>query len=100
MTLRRQGAMGEGEARARCTMTLRGQAAMGVGEARARCTMTLRGQAALGECEARTQGAGVAELRTRPRTPHRTAQCGRGRQGFVVKRAPRMQGALGAALRA
>ncbi len=45
-------------------MTLRRQGAMGECEARARFGMTLRRQAAMGECEARTQGAGVAELRT------------------------------------
>jgi hypothetical protein len=37
--------------------------------------MTLRRQGAMGERETRTQGALVAALRARPRTPYRAVQC-------------------------
>ncbi len=37
--------------------------------------MTLRHQGAMGERETGTQGALVAALRARPRTPYRAGQC-------------------------
>jgi len=37
--------------------------------------MALRLQSEMGECETRTQGALVAALRARPRTPYRAVQC-------------------------
>ena len=37
--------------------------------------MTLRLQGAMGASETRTQGALVAVLRVRPRTPYRAVQC-------------------------
>ncbi len=46
--------------------------------------MTVRRQDTLGAGETRTQGALVAALRGRPRTPYRTAQRVRGGQRFIV----------------
>src|SRR5205823_371775 len=52
---------------------------------RAHFGMMLRRAGALGAREARTQGAARAALLTRPRTPHRAAQCSRTTQGFIPK---------------
>ena len=57
---------------------------------RARFKTKARRQGALDAGEARTQGALVAALRVRPRTTHRTVQCGLGGRGFVLNRAIRL----------
>ena len=53
-------------------------------------------QAAMDARETRTHGAGVAALRTRPRTQHRAVQCGLGGHGFrlnrTIKKAPPERG--------
>jgi hypothetical protein len=66
--------------------------------------MTSRRQAAIGTPEARTQGAGVAELRTRLkersiRPPEARVGAGFRRQDALGARETRMQGAFVAALR-
>ena len=48
--------------------------------------MNLRRQAAMDAGEARTQGVVVAALRARPRTMHRTVQCGLGGRNFDSRR--------------
>jgi len=48
--------------------------------------MTLRRRDGLGECDARTQGASIAPLLTRLRTPQRAAQTVPAAQGFILIR--------------
>src|SRR5688572_19132150 len=56
---------------------------------RTRSGMTARRRAAMAECEARTQGAPIAALLTRLRTPHRAGQRGPAAQRFVPLRVPK-----------
>src|SRR6266545_4272932 len=49
--------------------------------------MTLRRRGGLGGCDPRTQGASIAALLGRPRTPWRAVQHVPAAQGFILRRA-------------
>jgi hypothetical protein len=53
---------------------------------RTRFRMTARRRGATAECERRTQGASIAALWTRPRTPARAGRRGPATQRFILKR--------------